>query len=61
MKLYFENIAPSWVSQFERDPIQYFDAWGVPYYYDSIMHYFPYVSGRPMRRLVEAPTSDVRL
>jgi hypothetical protein len=42
VKLYFQNIAPSWASQFDRNPMQYFDDWGVPYYYDSIMHYFPY-------------------
>lgn len=43
VKIYIENIATSWLNQFERDPAQYFADWGVPYYYDSIMHYFPYV------------------
>lgn len=38
-----DNVADAWRSQFDKDSIVYFTDWGVPFYYDSIMQYFPYV------------------
>lgn len=44
LTFYANNTGQTWLSQFDKDDHTYFTDFGTPFYYDSIMQYFPYAA-----------------